>query len=70
MRIVTVEDPTATHAEFMVLHERRIGFEGRASELLASPDAYLNHSTRCAGELRSPSPVSVRSEAPWRSRTS
>lgn len=30
-----------THAEFMVLHEGRFVFEGRASDLLASPDPYL-----------------------------
>jgi phospholipid/cholesterol/gamma-HCH transport system ATP-binding protein len=29
------------HAEFMVLHEGRFVFEGRADELLASEDAYL-----------------------------
>ena len=31
----------ATHAEFMVLHEGRFIFEGRASDLLASADPYL-----------------------------
>lgn len=31
----------ATHAEFMVLHEGRFVFEGRATDLLASEDAYL-----------------------------
>jgi phospholipid/cholesterol/gamma-HCH transport system ATP-binding protein len=41
VRIVEAADPAATHAEFMVLHEGRIVFEGYASELLASPDPYL-----------------------------
>ncbi len=31
----------ATHAEFMVLHEGRFVFEGRAADLLASEDAFL-----------------------------
>jgi len=31
----------ATHAEFMVLHDGRIAFEGRATELFASEDPYL-----------------------------
>lgn len=30
-----------THAEFIVLHEGRFVFEGRASDLLNSPDPYL-----------------------------
>lgn len=34
-------DAKMTHAEFMVLHEGRFIFEGRASDLLASPDPYL-----------------------------
>lgn len=31
----------ATHAEFMVLHDGRFHFQGRASELFASEDPYL-----------------------------
>jgi phospholipid/cholesterol/gamma-HCH transport system ATP-binding protein len=34
-------DAKATHAEFMVLHEGRFIFQGRAADLLASEDAYL-----------------------------
>lgn len=41
VHIVKAEDAAATHAEFMVLHEGRIVFEGRADELLASEDPYL-----------------------------
>ena len=41
VRIVEAADPTATRAEFMVLHEGRILFEGHAAELLASKDDYL-----------------------------
>jgi phospholipid/cholesterol/gamma-HCH transport system ATP-binding protein len=41
VQILPIEDPSATHAEFMVLHEGRIRFEGHASELLASNDPYL-----------------------------
>jgi len=41
VRIVKTEDSASTAAEFMVLHEGRIRFEGRASELLASGDQYL-----------------------------
>ena len=40
VRIVPA-DPKTTPAEFMVLHEGRIRFEGHASELLASDDKYL-----------------------------
>jgi phospholipid/cholesterol/gamma-HCH transport system ATP-binding protein len=39
--IVTAEDHKAAQTEFMVLHEGRIRFHGRASELLASQDRYL-----------------------------
>ena len=39
--IAKIEDATATRAEFMVLHEGRITFEGLAAELLASTDPYL-----------------------------
>jgi phospholipid/cholesterol/gamma-HCH transport system ATP-binding protein len=41
VRIVKPDDPGATPAEFMVLHDGRIIFEGSAAELLASDDAYL-----------------------------
>jgi len=41
VRVVTVDDPESTPAEFMVLHEGRIRFEGPASELLSSEDTYL-----------------------------
>jgi phospholipid/cholesterol/gamma-HCH transport system ATP-binding protein len=34
-------DSATTRAEFMVLHEGRIAFEGSASELLSSEDPYL-----------------------------
>ena len=40
-RISTADDPDATNAEFMVLHEGRVHFQGNAAELLASNDAYL-----------------------------
>jgi phospholipid/cholesterol/gamma-HCH transport system ATP-binding protein len=39
--IEVVNDTEGDHAEFMVLHEGGIVFEGSASELLASPDPYL-----------------------------
>jgi phospholipid/cholesterol/gamma-HCH transport system ATP-binding protein len=41
VRIAEAVDPTATRAEFMVLHDGRILFEGPAAELLASEDPYL-----------------------------
>jgi phospholipid/cholesterol/gamma-HCH transport system ATP-binding protein len=41
VRIVKAEDADAPPAEFMVLHEGRICFEGRAAELLGSKDKYL-----------------------------
>jgi phospholipid/cholesterol/gamma-HCH transport system ATP-binding protein len=41
VRIEKAEDPEATPAEFMVLHEGRIRFEGHAAELLGSDDTYL-----------------------------
>jgi len=43
MRIVPSSDPAATRAEFMVLHEGRILFEGHAAELLDAreSDPYL-----------------------------
>jgi phospholipid/cholesterol/gamma-HCH transport system ATP-binding protein len=40
-RVTSADDPDATHAEFMVLHEGRIHFQGHAAELLASDDPYL-----------------------------
>lgn len=39
--IIKTDDPTATRAEFMVLHEGQIRFEGLAADLLASEDPYL-----------------------------
>ena len=39
--VVSTDEATAAHASFMVLHEGRIYFEGSATELLASPDPYL-----------------------------
>jgi len=39
--ISTAENPDATRAEFMVLHDGRIHFQGNAAELLASDDEYL-----------------------------
>jgi phospholipid/cholesterol/gamma-HCH transport system ATP-binding protein len=41
IRIEDLGERGATLAEFMVLHEGRIHFQGTASELLASPDPYL-----------------------------
>jgi phospholipid/cholesterol/gamma-HCH transport system ATP-binding protein len=41
VRIVASDDPTATRAEFMVLHDGRITFEGNAAELLDAQDPYL-----------------------------
>ena len=40
-QISTAANPDDTHAEFMVLHEGRIHFQGNAAELLASKDEYL-----------------------------
>lgn len=39
--IGAAEEATARRAEFLVLHDGRISFEGTAAELLASQDAYL-----------------------------
>lgn len=39
--IVDAEDDAASHASFMVLRDGRIHFQGTATELLASDDAYL-----------------------------
>jgi len=41
VRIVTAADTNETRAEFMVLHEGQIRFEGSGSELLAAQDPYL-----------------------------
>jgi phospholipid/cholesterol/gamma-HCH transport system ATP-binding protein len=41
VNIVEAVDTRAAMARFMVLHDGRITFEGSASELLASQDAYL-----------------------------
>jgi phospholipid/cholesterol/gamma-HCH transport system ATP-binding protein len=40
-RIVPTEAASVTRAEFMVLHEGRIRFDGSATELLSSRDEYL-----------------------------
>jgi phospholipid/cholesterol/gamma-HCH transport system ATP-binding protein len=41
LAVVPVEASEATRAEFMVLHEGRITFQGSAAELMASKDPYL-----------------------------
>jgi phospholipid/cholesterol/gamma-HCH transport system ATP-binding protein len=41
VRIVPADEAAAAHAQFLVLHDGRIRFEGSAAELLASPDPYL-----------------------------
>jgi phospholipid/cholesterol/gamma-HCH transport system ATP-binding protein len=41
VQIVTADEAKAARAEFMVLHDGRIHFEGSAAELLASGDRYL-----------------------------
>jgi phospholipid/cholesterol/gamma-HCH transport system ATP-binding protein len=41
VQIVETTGPALTDAEFMVLHEGRIAFEGPAAELLSSDDPYL-----------------------------
>jgi phospholipid/cholesterol/gamma-HCH transport system ATP-binding protein len=41
VQIVTADEAKAARAEFMVLHDGRIHFEGSATELLASRDRYL-----------------------------
>lgn len=38
---ITATGSKSTHAEFMVLHQGRFIFEGRAADLLASEDPYL-----------------------------
>ena len=41
VQISAVAEPRASRAEFMVLHEGQIRFEGTASELMAAQDPYL-----------------------------
>jgi len=41
VRVLPVTGDKTAHAEFMVLHEGRIHFQGNADELLASQDAYV-----------------------------
>jgi phospholipid/cholesterol/gamma-HCH transport system ATP-binding protein len=41
VHVSAADDAKATHAEFMVLHDGRFIFQGRAAELLASEDPYL-----------------------------
>ena len=41
LQILEAGESKAASAEFMVLHEGRIHFQGSAAELLASPDPYL-----------------------------
>jgi phospholipid/cholesterol/gamma-HCH transport system ATP-binding protein len=41
MKVVPLTDRQVSRADFMVLHEGRIYFEGSASDLLASKDSYL-----------------------------
>ncbi|MGE5246070.1 MAG: ABC transporter ATP-binding protein [Betaproteobacteria bacterium] len=41
VQIVSLEESKAAHAEFMVLHDGEIRFEGSGAELLASRDPYL-----------------------------
>ena len=43
VQIVSADETKAVEAEFMVLHEGRIHFEGSAAELLASRDEYLQN---------------------------
>lgn len=40
-QVTPTAESDATHAEFMVLHEGRIHFQGDAAELLACEDAYI-----------------------------
>jgi phospholipid/cholesterol/gamma-HCH transport system ATP-binding protein len=41
VEVVSADEKKASHAEFMVLHEGRIQFQGTAQQLLMSRDAYL-----------------------------
>jgi phospholipid/cholesterol/gamma-HCH transport system ATP-binding protein len=43
IRVSDADEALAARAEFMVLHDGRIHFEGTAAELLASRDPYLQH---------------------------
>jgi phospholipid/cholesterol/gamma-HCH transport system ATP-binding protein len=43
VQIVSAKESGAADAEFMVLHDGRILFEGSAAELLATRDPYLQH---------------------------
>jgi phospholipid/cholesterol/gamma-HCH transport system ATP-binding protein len=43
IRIVDADDTLADRADFMVLHDGRIHFEGTAADLLGSRDPYLQH---------------------------
>jgi phospholipid/cholesterol/gamma-HCH transport system ATP-binding protein len=43
VRIVPAEKDSVTRAEFMVLHEGRIRFDGSTTELLSSRDEYLKN---------------------------
>jgi phospholipid/cholesterol/gamma-HCH transport system ATP-binding protein len=40
-QVTSTTESDNTHAEFMVLHEGRIHFQGDAAELLACEDAYI-----------------------------
>jgi phospholipid/cholesterol/gamma-HCH transport system ATP-binding protein len=40
-QVTATPESDTTHAEFMVLHDGRIHFQGNAAELLASEDAYI-----------------------------
>jgi phospholipid/cholesterol/gamma-HCH transport system ATP-binding protein len=41
LRIAEIDPSAGDRAQFIVLHEGRIAFEGNVAELLSSPDAYL-----------------------------
>jgi phospholipid/cholesterol/gamma-HCH transport system ATP-binding protein len=41
VKVSTAAETKTSHAEFIVLHEGRIHFHGRAPDLLAAPDDYL-----------------------------
>jgi hypothetical protein len=41
VRVAPAEAASLARAEFMVLHDGRIRFDGSATDLLASPDRYL-----------------------------
>jgi ABC-type transporter Mla maintaining outer membrane lipid asymmetry ATPase subunit MlaF len=46
MAVLPLTGGQASRADFMVLHDGRICFEGTGSELLSSPDAYLREFLR------------------------